>query len=107
MTGPEKALWKRLRCEKLQFRFRRQYPAGPYFLDFYCPELKLAIEVDGSTHEFSSTRDLKRDEWLRSKDIHVLRVDAYWIGKDMKVVVDCIRASCHERADQLIISTVK
>ena len=47
----EQRLWLRLRNRQLMgYRFRRQYGVGPYVLDFYCPKLKLAIEVDGDNH---------------------------------------------------------
>ncbi len=101
MSPPEKKLWRRLRCEKTEFRFRRQYPAGPFFLDFYCPEVKVCVEVDGFTHEFSIKRDAKRDAWLTSKAIRVIRIDAFWIGKDIDSVVAHIKAICSERAAML------
>ncbi|MGC4042956.1 MAG: endonuclease domain-containing protein [Armatimonas sp.] len=51
MTPAEKQLWSIIRynqCSSL--RFLRQHPVGPYMLDFYCAEKKLAIEVDGGIH---------------------------------------------------------
>ena len=50
MTPPEIALWLALRQNKDDLRFRRQYPAGDYVLDFYCTPARLAIEVDGEAH---------------------------------------------------------
>jgi very-short-patch-repair endonuclease len=48
---PEGLLWRCLRGRRLEgLRFRRQHPAGPYVLDFYCPALRLAVEIDGDTH---------------------------------------------------------
>ena len=47
-TRAEKLLWQNLRDRGLEgFKFRRQFSVGPFVLDFYCPELKLAIVVDG------------------------------------------------------------
>ncbi len=47
-TGPEAALWRRLRRRQmLGLRFRRQQPVGPYIVDFYCAEIKMVIELDG------------------------------------------------------------
>ncbi len=56
-------------------RFRRQYGIGNYIVDFYCPKLKLAVEVDGITHNEGSVleRDMARDEWLGGVGIIVLR----------------------------------
>jgi len=51
MTEPEKKLWQILRGEQMGVKFRRQHGIGHYIADFYCPELKLVIEVDGDSHE--------------------------------------------------------
>ena len=50
MTEPEKRLWSILSNNKLGVKFRRQHGIGHYIVDFYCPELKLIIEVDGESH---------------------------------------------------------
>ena len=51
MTDPEVILWSRLRGRGGDRpTLRRQHPFGAIILDFYCPSLKLAIEVDGATH---------------------------------------------------------
>ena len=48
-TEWEYALWARLRRRQLNgFKFRRQHPIGPFFVDFFCPEARLVIEIDGS-----------------------------------------------------------
>src|SRR5437868_4615459 len=48
-TDCERILWRHLRNRKFAaYKFRRQHPLDPYVLDFYCPALKLAIELDGS-----------------------------------------------------------
>ncbi|HEX6159505.1 MAG TPA: endonuclease domain-containing protein [Thermoanaerobaculia bacterium] len=52
MTLSERRLWNWLRNRSFgRYKFRRQVPIGPYVLDFYCPALKLSIEVDGRQHE--------------------------------------------------------
>ncbi|MBI5302868.1 MAG: endonuclease domain-containing protein [Chloroflexi bacterium] len=51
MPKAEIVLWSRLRNRQvLGYKFRRQFSVGAYAIDFYCPELKLAIEVDGDSH---------------------------------------------------------
>ncbi|MGQ0595390.1 MAG: endonuclease domain-containing protein [Gammaproteobacteria bacterium] len=57
------------------YRFRRQYGVGPYVLDFYCPELKPAIEVDGDSHFQAGVGeyDRERQRYIESLGIHVLR----------------------------------
>jgi very-short-patch-repair endonuclease len=72
----ERRLWKVLRDRRFSgFKFRRQYACGRYFLDFYCAEARLAVEVDGETHGRSEgrSRDQARDEYLASVSIRVLR----------------------------------
>ena len=67
-------MWKLLRKNRMGFQFRRQYPIGPYTVDFYCPVLKLVVEVDGEQHFDSFERDKVRDAYLSSFGIEVLRV---------------------------------
>ena len=85
MTPPEVRLWVRLRTLRDQgFRFRRQHPVGPYVLDFYCPELKLAIEVDGLVHDLGNRpeRDVVRDEQLLALGIRTVRIPAAELLRD-------------------------
>ena len=75
-TLVERRLWYRLRNGQIDgHRFRRQHPVGPYVLDFYCPRLRLAIELDGGQHNFpgESERDRRRELWLAARGITVLR----------------------------------
>jgi type I restriction enzyme M protein len=56
-------------------KFLRQYGVGLYVLDFYCPERRLAIEVDGGQHAdvLSQEHDAKRDRYLRELSIRMIR----------------------------------
>ena len=78
MSPPEIALWRALRRNEEGLRFRRQHAAGPYVLDFYCAPARLAIEVDGETHNRGNRpeRDATRDAWLVPQNIRVLRYPA-------------------------------
>ncbi len=70
----EVLLWYLLRAQRFGgYKFRRQHPVAPYVLDFYCPQQRLAIELDGSQHSENPGRDAKRDEFLAGKGIRVLR----------------------------------
>lgn len=71
-TPQEVILWSRLRNSQLGFKFRRQSSVGQYILDFYCPERRLAIEVDGSQH-IDSESDKERTDFLSSQNIKMLR----------------------------------
>ena len=51
MTLPEVLVWQHIRGRRLDgIRFRRQHPIGPYILDFFCEDARLAVEVDGESH---------------------------------------------------------
>ncbi len=61
MTKAEVLLWLELKNKKLGVRILRQFSVGPFVIDFYCPELKLAIEVDGVTH--STDEEIEYDKY--------------------------------------------
>ncbi|WP_274532715.1 endonuclease domain-containing protein [Devosia sp. Root413D1] len=76
MPLPEVILWQLLRGGKVHgLRFRRQHPVGPFVLDFYCAERKLAIEVDGRAHDNTERvgQDERRTMWLNNQGIRVIR----------------------------------
>ena len=75
-TDAEKELWRALRAGRFAgFKFRRQHPAGTFYLDFYCPAAKLSIELDGSQHGMPEQRqrDQMREQWLNQEGIEELR----------------------------------
>lgn len=75
-TQPEQLLWSFLRDRRLHGqKFRRQKSLGPYVLDFYCHELKLAIELDGGQHNEPQplANDAKRDAFVASQGVMTLR----------------------------------
>lgn len=75
-TPAERLLWSKLSGNQLDYlKFRRQHPIGPYVLDFYCPELKLCIELDGEQHAFdeNAAKDAARTDYLERRGIRVLR----------------------------------
>ncbi len=59
-SDAERALWWHLGARQLGVKFRRQHSVGPYILDFYCPEARLAVEVDGDGH--ATAQQLAYDE---------------------------------------------
>src|SRR3989344_3929862 len=71
-TPQEVVLWSRLKHSQLGFKFRRQFSVGNYVMDFYCPQKRLAIEIDGSQH-IDSEPDRKRTDFLNAQNIQVLR----------------------------------
>ena len=92
MPEPEKRLWTWLRAKQINsYKFRRQYSVGKYIIDFYCPEAKLAIEIDGDSH-FSNQRkqqDFVRQKFIESKGIRFLR----FTNKDVFENVDGVLVS--------------
>lgn len=70
--------------------FRRQHPVGPYYLDYFSTELKLAIEIDGDLH--SAAHDARRDAFLGSQGIRVLRIPVSYIDESLDAVGEAIRA---------------
>jgi len=73
-TDAERRLWRHLRQRQIDgFRFRRQQPIGPYFVDFFCPEAKLILELDGGQHTMREAADEARTEWLEARGYRVLR----------------------------------
>ena len=75
-TDAEKALWAQVRNKQFfGLKFFRQYSMGAYILDFYCPEKKLAVELDGGQHNLPEGReyDAERTAYLNSHGIEVVR----------------------------------
>ena len=89
-TDCELLLWRKLRARQLLgLKFRRQHPCQPYVLDFFCVELQLAIELDGSQH-FTAEQldyDLRRTRYLQSLGITVLRFDNRQLLEEMEAVL--------------------
>lgn len=80
LSRAEIALWLQLKKRRCcGYKFRRQHGIGRYIVDFYCPQLQLAVEVDGSQHfELNALEyDNERDEWLRGFGVMVVRFTAY------------------------------
>jgi very-short-patch-repair endonuclease len=96
-TDVERQLWHRLRNGQIDnARFRRQHPAGHYILDFYCPALALAIELDGGQHAQTRTRDRERDKWLMQHGVTVLRFWNSDIVENINGVLEVIAAKISE-----------
>ena len=72
-TDAERRLWMHLRRHQLAVQFRRQYPIGPYVVDFCCVERIVVIELDGGQHEDQRARDEARTQWLPEHGFRVLR----------------------------------
>ena len=77
-TSAEASLWNILKSSQIMgMKFRRQHSIGPYVLDFYCPEIKLAIELDGQSHmnHLAEEHDEKRSSFLSNAGIDIIRFE--------------------------------
>jgi very-short-patch-repair endonuclease len=72
--------------------FRRQHPIGPYVVDFYCATARLAIEIDGISHDMGTrpARDTDRDAWLAARGVTVLCIPARELTRRMDELADAI-----------------
>ena len=94
MTFSEVKLWNELKNGKLRgYDFDRQKPIGNYIVDFYCKDLKLAIEVDGITHEDEKIilKDEARQEELEALGVSFLRFDALLVVNKVEAALKEIR----------------
>jgi very-short-patch-repair endonuclease len=100
MTKSEQMLWSRLRGKQiLGVQFYRQKPLGNFIVDFFAPNGKLAVEVDGSQHteKGHAVRDRQRDDYLANLGIRVLRFNSREVLKDTDAVIDAIFRIMTER----------
>ena len=91
----EVLLWMQLsNRQMLGYKFRRQYSVDKFVIDFYCPELRLAIEVDGDSHftPRAMVYDRGRQNHIESFGIRFLRVMNEDVYSDMDAVLDEIEA---------------
>ena len=93
LSAPEARLWSRLR-ERGPGKpvFRRQHPIGPYVLDFYCVKARLAVEIDGISHDMGDRprRDMRRDAWLEARGVTVMRIAARELARGIDEAADAI-----------------
>ncbi len=90
-TEYEKILWEYLRRKQIRgLRFRRNYQILNYYVDFYCPAVRLAVEVDGEIHRQRKSYDLSRDDQIQSLGITVFRFRNDEIVNDVHEVLNKI-----------------
>jgi very-short-patch-repair endonuclease len=93
-------LWARIRNRQINgCKFRRQYSIGTYIVDFYSPENKLAVEIDGSSHDKTESieYDKNRQEEIETLGIRVVR----FTNKNVLTNIDIvIKQLCEITAQQ-------
>lgn len=88
-TYSEVLLWSKIRRKSLGYEFHRQVPIDGYIVDFYCHELNLAIEVDGSSHENKFDYDMSRQRVLERLGVRFIRFENIDVNRNM---IDVLRA---------------
>jgi len=87
-TLSEVILWNALKARKLRgYSFNRQKPIDQYIVDFYCKELNLVIEIDGTSHDFKIENDIKRHKKLESYGLTILRFNDRAVKNDLQNIL--------------------
>ncbi len=93
-TLGEVLLWQQIRKRKLGVQFHRQVPISHFIVDFYCHEIQLAIEVDGSFHDSPAQqiKDKERQIHLEELGVRFIRIDDLDVKKNMDSVIRYLRS---------------
>ena len=100
-TWAEKILWSWLRNRCFSsYKFRRQHSVGCYYLDFFCEEARLSIEIDGSGHGHpeQQQRDAERTVFLATQGVKELRFWNSHLRRNAQSIRDTIFRELQERA---------
>jgi very-short-patch-repair endonuclease len=93
----EVVLWAYLKQRKFMgLKFRRQYGVGPFVVDFYCPEKRIAIELDGDSHfvEGAQAYDQRRTMYITKRNIHLIRFTNQEIRYALDLVLERLATIC-------------
>ena len=91
MTHSEALVWARVRRHGFHgLKFYRQRPYGRFVLDFYCPTLRLAVEIDGASHCSPDARaaDVERQHALEAEGIRFVRIAASAVERDVDAALE-------------------
>ena len=99
LTAAEAVLWQNLkRLQLLGKKFRRQVSIGRYIVDFYCPEARLVIELDGDRH-FSITIDeyeAQRTKYLEEEGLRIIRFENKELYDNLEGVLETIKEALND-----------
>ena len=93
-TAAECVLWNAIKNKQVEsLRFRRQHSIGPYIMDFYCPSIKLCIELDGGIHEqlAEHNRDDIRTQYINQQGITILRFTNSTVYYNINSIIESIK----------------
>lgn len=102
-TPAEKVLWSKIsKNQILGLRFLRQYGIGPYILDFYCPKIRLGIELDGSIHREKENKiyDQDRTKFLKNLDIEIVRFWNDEVLNNLAETIDKLRNKIEQMSNK-------
>ena len=89
-------LWQKIKNRALEVQFHRQVPMLDYIVDFYCHEIDLAIEIDGSSHEYKYFYDARRQGRLEKEGVQFIRFSDSEIKQEMFSVLLSLEAKINE-----------
>jgi very-short-patch-repair endonuclease len=102
-TLAEVLLWRELKGKQMMgYDFHRQKPYDEYILDFFCPRLMLAVEIDGDSHMFKEERDAERQRRLEALGVRFLRFDDLDVKFRMYDVLKTIREWIEQHKDDKV-----
>lgn len=93
LTPAEATLWKALKGSQINgLKFRRQHSLGPYVMDFYCPSIRLCVELDGEVHNTygACLHDSERTRFLNENGITVKRFENDVVYKNINAIIQTI-----------------
>ncbi len=99
-TLSEVVLWQNIRKRALGVQFHRQVPMLDYIVDFYCHEIGLAIEVDGSSHDHKFLYDARRQGRLEKEGVHFIRFTDEEVKKELFSVLLALEEKVRELLEE-------
>jgi very-short-patch-repair endonuclease len=95
-TLSEILLWRQIKGQALKYEFHRQVPIDEFIVDFYCHELKLAIEIDGDSHNDKYNYDMNRQTKLQDLGVKFIRFSDVDVKKNMNGVLSALKNEIDE-----------
>ena len=91
-TKAEIYLWNELKNKKMMgYGFKREKPIGEYIVDFYSPDLKFVIKIDGITHDYKMESDKARQKYLESLSLKVIRFKDSDVNHNLEGVINSLK----------------
>ncbi len=97
----EVLLWQKIKGKQIAYDFDRQKIIGNYIVDFYCKQLGLVIEIDGSSHNDKYEYDQTRKQYLESFGLKVICVLDVDIKNNLAGVIECLKGLFAKREDEI------